>query len=109
MFFFIILDLVAAVSQARARVLQIRDLSQCAVSLNRPNSRFDAADLRKRLCIEYQGGTSDCGIEDPNCSCTNSQHPGVNTCLTNQCSESEVLQALGFLNDACYCMRFLAG
>lgn len=109
MFFFLILDLIAAVSQARARVLQIRDLSQCAVSLNRPNSRFDAADLRKRLCIKYQGETSDCGIEDPNCSCTNSQHPGVNTCLTNQCSESEVLQALGFLNDACYCMRFLAG
>ncbi|RYN82770.1 hypothetical protein AA0120_g9368 [Alternaria tenuissima] len=45
MFFFLILDLIAAVSQARARVLQIRDLSQCAVSLNRPNSRFDAADL----------------------------------------------------------------
>ncbi|RYO26355.1 hypothetical protein AA0111_g8278 [Alternaria arborescens] len=92
MFFFLILDLIAAVSQARARVLQIRDLSQCA-----------------RLCIKYQGETSDCGIEDPNCSCTNSQHPGVNTCLTNQCSESEVLQALGFLNDTCYCTRFLAG
>ncbi|RYO70578.1 hypothetical protein AA0113_g2776 [Alternaria arborescens] len=102
MFFFLILDLIAAVSQARARVLQIRDLSQCAVSLNCSNSRFDAADLRKRLCIKYQGETSDCGIEDPNCSCTNSQHPGVNTCLTNQCSESEVLQALGFLNDTCY-------
>ncbi|KAB2101814.1 hypothetical protein AG0111_0g9459 [Alternaria gaisen] len=103
MFFFLILDLIAAVSQARARVLQIRDLSQCAVSLNRPNSRFDATDLRKRLCIEYQGETSDCGIEDPNCSCANSQHPGVDTCLTNQSSESEVLQALNFLNDTCHC------
>ncbi|RYO10958.1 hypothetical protein AA0121_g10359 [Alternaria tenuissima] len=109
MFFFLIIDLIAAVSQARARVLQIRDLSQCAVSLNRPNSRFDAANLRKGLCIESQGETSDCGIEDPNCSCANSHNQSVETCLASQCSESDISQAFDFFNDTCYCMRFLAG
>ncbi|RYN50543.1 hypothetical protein AA0119_g8689 [Alternaria tenuissima] len=92
MFFFLIIDLIAAVSQARARVLQIRDLSQCA-----------------GLCIESQGETSDCGIEDPNCSCANSHNQSVETCLASQCSESDISQAFDFFNDTCYCMRFLAG